>query len=168
MSRLEILQNSLIKKEAKLAALLDAHFESSKATNGQPMNDKRNGASFFKKMESQNNAIRKANAEIDKTKAAIQREQSKINNVNYENLTTPKPFLDAMVRGEITQWRKYPNRFFVVGIEKARIVWERGASPEKSKCFYSHTSELNDDQRKKLSTVGKNLYAELKKSGDLV
>jgi len=85
MIRLEILQNSLVKKEARLAELLDSHFDTVKATNGQPMNDKRNWASHFKKVVKQNDAIRSANAEIYKTKAAIERERLKIAGVGIAN-----------------------------------------------------------------------------------
>ena len=41
--RLEILQNSLQKKEAILEQKFDNHFSDVKSGNGQPMNDKRNG-----------------------------------------------------------------------------------------------------------------------------
>ena len=38
--RLDILNNSLIKKESELNRKLDEHFSSVKEANGQPLNDK--------------------------------------------------------------------------------------------------------------------------------
>ena len=57
----------------------------------------------------------------EKTRQAIEREKIKIANV--ENAKTPE-FLQKMVdSGELNQWRKFPNRFFVKGVDKGRIVW---------------------------------------------
>lgn len=41
--RLEILKASLERKKERLDALLGNHFDSVKETNGQPLNDKRDG-----------------------------------------------------------------------------------------------------------------------------
>lgn len=49
MSRLEILQNSLAKKNAVVDAKISNHFATVAQANGQPLNDKRNGAATFKK-----------------------------------------------------------------------------------------------------------------------
>ncbi len=120
-NRLEILENSLIKKEAELQKKFDNHFGTWKQTNGQPMNDKRSGASFFKKIEKQNDSIRNQQASIEKTKNAIEREKGKIANVEAQSI--PIELQELIDAGKITQWRKFPNRFFVVGVEKARLVW---------------------------------------------
>ena len=39
------------------------------------------------------------------------------------SVSVPSFITDLIDAGEITQWRKYPNRFFVVGVDKARIIW---------------------------------------------
>ena len=41
--KLEILKNSLAKKEQELQRRFDVHFATVKQANGQPLNDKRNG-----------------------------------------------------------------------------------------------------------------------------
>lgn len=48
-NRLQVLENSLVKKEAELQRRFDNHFNTWKQTNGQPMNDKRGGGAFFKR-----------------------------------------------------------------------------------------------------------------------
>ncbi|WP_185246658.1 hypothetical protein [Chryseobacterium bernardetii] len=120
-NRLEILENSLVKKEAELQKRFDNHFDTWKLTNGQPMNDKRSGGAFFKKIEKQNDSIRNQQTSIEKTKNAIEREKGKIANVEAQSI--PAELQELIDSGKITQWRKYPNRFFVVGVEKARLVW---------------------------------------------
>lgn len=162
MSRLDVLSASLVKKEERLSALLSSHFDTVKATNGQPMNDKRNGSAHFKKIEKENDAIRRANAEIDKTKAAIERERLKTAGVELANEAMPKPFLDAILSNKITQWRKFPNRFFVVGVEKARLIWDS----KEGKLFSGYTSSIpNDEQKQSFQVIARELYAELKNGG---
>ncbi|WP_288446511.1 hypothetical protein [uncultured Chryseobacterium sp.] len=120
-NRLQVLENSLVKKEAELQRRFDNHFNTWKQTNGQPMNDKANGGAFFRKVEKQNDAIRNMKASIEKTKNAIEKEKSKIANVEAQSI--PVELQNLINEGKITQWRKFPNRFFVVGVEKARLVW---------------------------------------------
>ena len=59
--RLEILKQSLAKKEQELQRRFDEHFATVKQANGQPLNDKRNGQATLNKWEKQNNAIRNFN-----------------------------------------------------------------------------------------------------------
>jgi len=94
--RLEILQNSLQKKEAILDQKFDNHFADVKRGNGQPMNDKRNGQATLNRWESQNDSIRNQQKEIEKTKAAIEFEQGKILDCQSVLKDLPKPFLDAL------------------------------------------------------------------------
>ena len=124
MSRLEILQKSLAKKENVLADKLGAHFDSVKQANGQPLNDKRNGQATMSKWDKQSQGIANQIKEIEKTQNAIEREQAKINGCEAVKSELPQILLDLLADGKITQWRKYPNRFFVVGVEKARMVYD--------------------------------------------
>ena len=119
--RLEMLKASLVKKETELDRRMQAHFDTVKQANGQPLNDKRNGQATLNKWEKQNDAIRNQQAEIEKTKRAIEFEEGKIAHVG--SVSVPSFITDLIDAGEITQWRKHPNRFFVVGVDKARIVW---------------------------------------------
>lgn len=124
MSRLEILQNSLAKKEKVLADKLGNHFDSVKQANGQPLNDKRNGRATLDKWDKQSESIANQIKEIEKTQNAIEREQAKINGCEAAKSELPQILLDLLEQVKITQWRKYPNRFFVVGVEKARLVYD--------------------------------------------
>lgn len=119
-NRLIILENSLEKKEAEFTRRLDNHMSDVRRANGQPLNDKRNGHVTLNRWEKQNDSLRNLQKSIEKTKDAIEREKSKIRNVSSVKL--PKEIQQLLDEGKITQWRKYPNRFFVVGVEKARIV----------------------------------------------
>ena len=139
--RLEILQNSLLKKEAILDQKFDNHFADVKRGNGQPMNDKRNGQATLSRWESQNDSIRNQKKEIEKTKAAIEFEQGKILDCQSVLKDLPKPFLDAVESGEITQWRKFPNRFFVKDGGRGRIIWE------KNKVLCSYVPDAGTPER---------------------
>ena len=55
--RLEVLKASLVKKEAELDRRMQAHFDTVKEANGQPLNDKRNGQATLNKWDKQNEAI---------------------------------------------------------------------------------------------------------------
>ncbi len=123
--RLEILQASLAKKEALFAAKLQNHFDTVKEANGQPLNDKgRKGRATLNKWEKQSDSLRLVEKEIEKTKAAIEKEQNKIAGVNIANDTLPKEILDLVASGVLIQWRKFPNTFFVEGVEKGRMMWD--------------------------------------------
>jgi len=138
--RLNILQESLAKKEAAADSKIAAHFETVKETNGQPLNDKRNGAATFRKWANQDAAIRTALEGVQKTKDAIEREEAAIARV--ESVALPPFILEALAAGELTQWRKHPNRFFVPGVDKGRIVWNEA----KGVLMHSHLADVPKDQ----------------------
>lgn len=123
MSKLDTLKASLAKKEAAFDAKLSAHFADVKAANGQPLNDKRNGASTLSRWERQNATLSRMQVEIEKTKAAIEREENKQTRIALATEGLPAPILRRIESGELHQWGKFPNRFFVPGVEKGRIVW---------------------------------------------
>jgi len=113
--RLEILKNSLSKKEQQLNAKFDEHFATVKQANGQPLNDKRNG---------QSDGIRTMQKSIEATKQAIENEEWKIKGVEHVNTFIPAEILKLVESGDLVQWRKHPHTFFVPGVDKARIVWD--------------------------------------------
>ena len=78
MSRLDILKASLEKKQAEFNRKLNEHFADVKRTNGQPLNDKRNGYSTMKRWDRQNDALSRMQKEIEKTQTAIEHEESRI------------------------------------------------------------------------------------------
>lgn len=120
MSRLSVLQGSLEKKQALFDSKLQAHIDCVKSANGQPLNDKRNGQATLNKWDRQNDSLRALKESIDKTKAAIDKEEIKIALV--ANTAIPVAIKNLVDAGTITQWRKHPTYFFVAGVDKARIV----------------------------------------------
>ncbi|WP_336804044.1 hypothetical protein [Erwinia aphidicola] len=120
--RLEILKSSLAKKEARFDERLQNHFDTVAKANGQPLNDKRNGRATLDKWDQQSDALRSLQASIQRTKDAIDREENRIALVSLVELP---PYLQkAIDDGLITQWRKHPRFFFVVGVNSARIVFD--------------------------------------------
>lgn len=69
--RMEILQQSLAKKQAAFDIRLQNHFDDVLSANGQPLNDKRNGQATLNRWERQNDGLRTANKEIEKTQRAM-------------------------------------------------------------------------------------------------
>jgi len=122
--RLEILKKSLVKKEQQLEQKFETHFATVKQANGQPLNDKRNGQATLNKWERQNEGIRNQKESIEKTKRAIEKEEWKIKDVEQTNTYIPTEILELVEKGELNQWRKHPNTFFVPDVDKARIVWD--------------------------------------------
>lgn len=124
MKRLDILKQSLEKKEALFNTKLMAHYDDVKSANGQPLNDKRNGFATMNRWEKQNDSLRNLDKSIETTKSAIAREESKQEYVKYVSSEIPKAIMDLVEQGTLNQWRKHPNFFFVVGVDKARIFWD--------------------------------------------
>lgn len=122
--RLEILENSLAKKESELSRKISEHFDDVKSANGQPLNDKRNGQATLNRWDRQIESICRQRESIERTERAIEKEKDKIANV--ESFTVPRAIQELIDAGTLTQWRRHPNFFFVKGVEKARIVYENG------------------------------------------
>jgi len=138
--RLLILRKSLEKKENEQSRKLEEHFADVKRANGQPLNDKRNGAATLNRWEKQNAALRNQEQSIERTKAAIEREEMKISRV--ASVDIPKAIRDAIDAGEITQWRKHPRMFFVVGVDRGRIAWDE----ETKTLGHRYLSEVPKEQ----------------------
>ena len=122
--KLEILKQSLAKKEQQLNAKFDEHFATVKQANGQPLNDKRNGQATLNKWERQNDGIRNLQKSIENTKQAIEIEEGKIKCIEHTNTFIPAEILKLVETGKLIQWRKHPHTFFVPEVDKARIIWD--------------------------------------------
>ncbi|WP_277967073.1 hypothetical protein [Pantoea trifolii] len=118
--RLDILKASLAKKQQRFDDRLQNHFDTVASANGQPLNDKRNGQATLNKWDKQSDALRALQDSIQRTKDAIEREETKIAIVSLVEL--PAYLQQAIDGGLITQWRKHPRFFFVVGVSGGRIV----------------------------------------------
>jgi hypothetical protein len=154
-ARLEILKKSLVKKNDMLSAKFDIHFQTVAEANGQPLNDKRNGRATLNKWERQNDSIRAAQDSIEITKIAIEKENSKIAAVAAQ--LVPNCIKSLIDNGTLNQWRKRPNRFFVAGVDKARIIYD----DKTNKITCSHISGLAPDQFAKFRDVFNSLKKEL-------
>lgn len=155
--RLEILENSLKKKENKFNERFKDYLSDVKSANGQPLNDKRNGISTLNRWGKKEDSLRTIEKDIEKTKQAIEQEQKKIDNVNFVNEYIPQPIKDLVEKGILNQWRKYPNRFFVEGVEKARIIFDKEKGTVLNQYYKSIPTK---EQREKFAKV----FNELKDS----
>lgn len=153
--RLEILEESLKKKQHLFDNRLQNHFNTIKQANGQPLNDKRNGRATLNKWDKQNDSLLRLQDEIEKTKAAIERERGKIHDVEAAKESLPPEILVLVESGELIQWRKYPNIFFVPGVDKARIIWDM----KKRIVAHKFTNTLTDrEHRKRFADVYNPLF----------
>ena len=156
--KLEILKQSLAKKEQQLNAKFDQHFATVKQANGQPLNDKRNGQSTLNKWERQSEGIRTMQKSIEATKQAIEIEEGKIIEVEHANTFIPVEIQKLVETGELIQWRKHPHTFFVAGVDKARIVWDEKRKVVAHKFFRQITIQ---EQRTKFAGIYNALNARL-------
>ena len=142
--RLEILKNSLVKKEQQFNEKLQTHFDTVKQSNGQPLNDKRNGQATLNKWDRQDESLRNLQDSIEKTKRAIEVEEDKIIDVEHANSFITKEILELVDKGELKQWRKHPNTFFVSGVDKARILWDN----KRKVVAYKYANSITDQEQR--------------------
>lgn len=158
MSRLEILKNSLEKKQSAFYAKLSEHMNDVRGAQGEPMAGHRGGERVLRRWDKQNNSLKTLDASIEKTKAAIEREEYKIANVAAHNEELPELFLKLVNDGVLNQWRKFPNIFFVEGVDKARIGWDA----KKKVAFNKYYREITcDEQKKKFRDVYNSIFNQL-------
>uniref|UniRef100_UPI0040286DC9 hypothetical protein n=1 Tax=Bacteroides uniformis TaxID=820 RepID=UPI0040286DC9 len=150
MSRLDILKASLEKKQAKFDRKLNEHFADVKSTNGQPLNDKRNGFATMKRWDRQNDVLSRMQKEIEKTQTAIEREESRIRCIDRNKNSMPEEIQELIDNGTLKQWGKYPHIMFVEGVDKARIIWD---SKKKMVMHKFVSSIIDTEQRKKFARV---------------
>lgn len=145
MNRIYILKESLRKKENNFFGKLDELYKDVKRTNGQPLNDKKGGDKTFKRWGKYNSQLEKIENEIERTKEAIEREESKNKLVEKEKNNFPNPILTLINEGVLKQWRKYPHILFVEGVEKGRIIWDK----DKKLVFHKFFSQIKDVEGKR-------------------
>lgn len=153
--RLDVLKQSLAKKQALFDTNLECHFASVKQANGQPLNDKRKGRATMDKWDRQNEALRTLQEGIETTKQAIEREESKIAAV--ESVALPEAIRKMLDAGELLQWRKHPNRFFVTGVDRGRIVWDE----EKKTVSHQYLRDVPTEQYPKFRDAFNKLRREI-------
>lgn len=141
--RLRVLKASLAKKQARFDERLGQHFDAVRATNGQPLNDKRNGAATMKQWAKQEDALRSLHEGIEMTSRAIDREQSTM--VRVASVELPEAITQALSDGRLVQWRKHPTTFFVSGVDKARIVLKPDGS-----IAHRYASQIKDAAQHKI------------------
>lgn len=123
------------------------------------MNDKgKRGQATLNKWERQNDALRTLQKSIETTKNAIEAEKSKIAGIENANEITPKEILALVESGDLVQWRKHPNTFFVSGVDKARIVWDE----KKKVVAHKYITQVTEpEQRSKFAKIYNGLNAVL-------
>lgn len=138
--RLKILEGSLEKKRSLFDDKLKAHFADVKRANGGPVNDKRNGQATFRRWDRQNETLRNIQESIKRTEASIEYEKGKILEVQEVKKKLPGAILSRVDTGVLQQWRKYPNTFFIDGVDKARICW----NSKKNQISHKYSSSITD------------------------
>lgn len=146
MGRLDILKNSLEKKQKAFDDKLSIHMEDVKGAQGEPMAGHRGGNKVLNRWEKQNKTLHSLNEGIEKTKRAIEIEESKIERVENSKDFVPEIFFKLVYEGFLTQWRKHPSVFFVVGVDKARIGWDN----KKKTAYHKYYRMIEDETQKKL------------------
>ncbi len=144
--KLEILKESLKKKQERFDDKLQEHFDTVAQANGQPLNDKRNGVATLSKWEKQNESLRALKEEIEKTERAIEREEWLIKDCENATIILPNPIVELMESGVLNQWRKHPNTFFVAGVDKGRIIWDT----KKNVVAHRYYGSIPDNEQKKI------------------
>jgi len=157
-TRLEILKGSLAKKNERLNAMLEKHYASIKEANGQPLNDKRNGQATRKRWERQDEAIRNLQIRINNTLNAIEAEEHKQARIEQVNETIPIEIMQLVQSGELIQWKKHPNIFFVKGVKDARITWD----VKRKVVAHSYVNKIQDNaQWVRFAKIYNELHSEL-------
>jgi len=157
-TKLDRLKASLVKKQQAFDDKLAEHMDSVAQANGQPLNDKRGGAATISRWDKQSDALRALEEGIAKTKAAMEDEKGTLALIAGTNATLPVEILELVESGELTQWRKYPHIFFVDGVDKARIIWDR----KNKRVAHKYVNSITDQaQRTKFVRIYNQLYVEL-------
>ena len=152
-TKLDRLQISLAKKEALENKLFDRLFEMIRETNGQPMNDKKDGPAYFKKRAKIDDAIRHIQAGIELTKNAIEKENAA--RFRVSSVALPGFLAEMVENGTLIQWRKHPTMFFVKGVDKARIIYD----PKSGNVLHKFSSSIPNQEQ---YDIFKNVVAEIR------
>lgn len=123
-SKIEKMKLSLQKKKDLFDRKLSEHYEDARSTNGQPLNDKRNGVATQKRWERQNNTLMNLNASIEKTEVAIDKYECQHSYAEVVLGKMPAPVKKLVEEKKIVQWIKHPTTFFVAGVKTGRFVWD--------------------------------------------
>lgn len=146
MSRLDILKKSLDKKQKAFDEKLSMHMDDVRGAQGEPMAGHRGGEKVLRRWEKQESSLRTLDESIQKTKKAIEREEYKINRVEQSKGELPQIFFDLVEDGLLNQWRKHPNVFFVFGVDKARIGYDK----KTGKAYNKYYRMIEDETQKQL------------------
>lgn len=129
--RLEILERSLAKKNAKFDAAFEAHRADVVGAQGEPMAGHSGGERVLRRWERQSAGLKSLVAGIEKTERAIEIERGKISESAVAMGAMPQAIADLVEAGTLIQWRKHPATFFVDGVDKARIQFKGGVLSHK-------------------------------------
>ena len=121
-SRLAQAQRKLIRLRNEYDATFERLAEHQKLTNGQPMNDKRNGSSWFSQREKIENKINQLQEEIQKQENYVEKltRQSELRKMGYNKYGGLDLTIENIprIKEEIEKFRNGKSQFSVKTIEK--------------------------------------------------
>ena len=104
---------------------------------------------------------------MKKTKQAIEREERRqLRNEDARDmlLEFPQAIIDLVEAGTLIQWNKYPSTFFINGLEKIRISYEKKELKTKitETLYHKYGSEFASISTKEQIKYFNGLFNELK------
>ena len=157
--RLEILNNSLAKKQKIFNDLFIAHTEEVKKAQGEPLRCNRRGNKILNTWEKTAQRLTIKLKEIKKTQRAIDREKYK-SQKKEKALMKHQPHIKKMIEdGILSIWRKHERIAFVVGVDRARIYFEEvdGVYYLEGHKFYNQIE--CQEQKEKFKTIYNDIRA---------
>lgn len=118
--RLKQAKASLEREKARVGEQIEKAIDYQRQTNGQPMNDKRGGASFFKRQRQIDDQISRGLDNIAKKEERVERLEG-IKAMN-ESITLTEGAKELIASNQIKQWQKQPNIYFIKGEQKLALV----------------------------------------------
>jgi len=139
-TRLEIAKQKLIRLENEYSNTIENAFAHQRLTNGQPMNDKRNGASWFKRQSQLENNIYNRKREIEKQKERV--EMLERQEYNKENNLTANGGLQTSIHNIDKLKERKQDKKTRAKVEMLEKMLEK--EKEDKRIMSDHTQNLID------------------------
>lgn len=153
-TRLELAKGRLVKLEDEFNRAIEQSFAHQKLTNGQPMNDKRNGASWFKRQQQIHDKCSRLNEEIKKQKERVRlleqkKENAKIGRTTNYGLINSVENIQAF-KDELAELQALPKKssydYSLIRKRKKQIEeFEQMLEEEKTKVISERVQKLIDN-----------------------
>jgi len=157
--RLEILNNSLTKKQKIFNDLFITYTEEVKKAQGEPLRGHRRGNKILNTWEKTAQRLTIKLKEIKKTQRAIDRETYK-GKKKEKALIKHQPHIKKMIEdGILSVWRKHERIAFVVGVDRARIYFEEVDSVYYLEGHKFYNQIECQEQKEKFKTIYNDIRA---------